>query len=873
MSTQVITPLFNSGLLERHYQVYKHGFAKHPKLEAFITSPAKRKIVRAGRRGGKTTAAAHCAVQGFIHERRVLYAVPTSDQMARFWAEVNWALRDLIGARAVRAVSGLIEWPGKPARIRAKTAWHADSLRGDTCDLLILDEWQLMHESTWDEVGAPMLIDNNGDAIFIYTPPSMHTAGLSKAQDPNHAKKMYAKAMADQSGRWFAAHFPSMDNPFLSRQGLNEVATDMTSLAYRQEILAEDIDEVPGALWTRKLIEKTRVQVCPPLKRCVVAVDPSGSATGTAGIVGVGQGFNDHLYVIQDDSISTPTPRVWASRAVNLYREMKADRIIGERNYGGDMVGSIIESVDSSVPYRDVTATRGKMLRAEPVSARFEKGMIHIVGSMPELEEQCLVAGTLIATIDGDIQIERITAGMLVATREGWKKVLWAGRTGTRPTLKVITDAGIIECTDSHPLHIIDKGFVEANQLTIGDSATCLDTITASPANQSVSLLSTKANAIFSQMMDISGRAVRAAADCCTAIFTKPTTVPSLSATMCTTGITIGKTTTLPISKLSLRKSIMRFTDQRDALSGPVRPKVSIEKKSGSESSPRRKFASSANWNSKLSATALSSAVGRVGTSSITAIIPSGTAKDVYNLHIDGCHEYFANGLLVHNCVTYVPGQPSPDRLDAMVHGCVALITIGMIFGESWTAQNEFTEETMPPNLPLQGAHEARFIVVKYGAATPICFLDVIDDGKTYWIYREHHFDPAVAMRQYTDQEYAAAMKEFIGKITNAEVVLPANCESFGRALRDEGIWFRDAEKEKDDAAVRDTIRMMAGLIGKMKLRVHQRCVNTLSQIQGYQWAEATSAQGVEIPNDEHSECCVAIRTLVAEKCRPWRLE
>jgi hypothetical protein len=96
-----------------------------------------------------------------------------------------------------------------------------------------------------------MLLDNNGDAVFIYTPPSLHSRGTSKARDPRHAAKLFQRAQADTTGRWEVFHFTSHDNPHISDISLAEVAADMTHLAYRQEILAEDVEEAPGALWTR----------------------------------------------------------------------------------------------------------------------------------------------------------------------------------------------------------------------------------------------------------------------------------------------------------------------------------------------------------------------------------------------------------------------------------------------------------------------------------------------------------------------------------------------------------------------------------------------------------------------------------------------
>ncbi len=147
----------------------------HPQQRAILLSRAKRKMIRAGRRWGKTTVAAILAVEQFLAGRRVLYAAPTDEQLGKFWREVKWALAEAIEAGAFHKneTEHTIERPGTNQRIKAKTAWNADTLRGDYADLLILDEWQLMDETAWDDVGAPMLLDINGDAIFVYTPPSL----------------------------------------------------------------------------------------------------------------------------------------------------------------------------------------------------------------------------------------------------------------------------------------------------------------------------------------------------------------------------------------------------------------------------------------------------------------------------------------------------------------------------------------------------------------------------------------------------------------------------------------------------------------------------------------------------------------------------
>ena len=226
----------------------------HAEQWRFIQSPRPRKVIRAGRRSGKTTGLAIYAVQEFLQGERVLYSVPTADQVMRFWHEVTLALSETIEAGLFykNETLHIIELPGTEQRIRAKTAWSADTLRGDYCTRLILDEWQLCNEDAWSLIGAPMMLDREGSiATFCYTPPSFRSAGVSKAHDPRHAAKMYAAASQDTSGRWAAFHFTAHANPHISPQALDDITQDMTQMAYRQEIFAEDVDDNPYALFKR----------------------------------------------------------------------------------------------------------------------------------------------------------------------------------------------------------------------------------------------------------------------------------------------------------------------------------------------------------------------------------------------------------------------------------------------------------------------------------------------------------------------------------------------------------------------------------------------------------------------------------------------
>lgn len=164
----------------------------------------------------------------------------------------------------------------------------------------------------------------------------------------------------------------------------------------RQELNAEILDDLPGALWTRDMIEAARIKEAPDLRRIVVAVDPSGTGGSeddgdSIGIVVAGIGIDGRGYVLADRTCKL-SPDGWGRQAVKAYHEFGADRIVAERNYGGAMVEHVIRTVDKKVSYKEVVASRGKVARAEPVAALYEQRRISHVGGFAELEDQmCLI--------------------------------------------------------------------------------------------------------------------------------------------------------------------------------------------------------------------------------------------------------------------------------------------------------------------------------------------------------------------------------------------------------------------------------------------------------------------------------------------------
>jgi hypothetical protein len=148
--------------------------------------------------------------------------------------------------------------------------------------------------------------------------------------------------------------------------------------------------QVKGAIWDRALIQRQRVTEAPTLSRIVVAIDPAVSSEAGSnehGVIVAGLGSDGHAYVLEDGTLGGP-PERWARRAASLFDKWEADAIVVEINQGGDMVKHTLRSVRPDLPVKEVRATRGKHVRAEPISAQYEVGNVHHVGDFPELEDQ-----------------------------------------------------------------------------------------------------------------------------------------------------------------------------------------------------------------------------------------------------------------------------------------------------------------------------------------------------------------------------------------------------------------------------------------------------------------------------------------------------
>ena len=187
-------------------------------------------------------------------------------------------------------------------------------------------------------------------------------------------------------------------NTFENEDNLADTALAMLKERYegtslgRQELYAEIIEDFEGALWSNKMIEEGRLNENEErdLKQIIVAIDPAVTANENSdetGIIVAGKDYNDRFYVLEDVS-GVYTPDKWGRKAIDCYYEWQADRIVAEVNNGGDLVERLLRSIDPNIPYRSVRATRGKLTRAEPISALYEQKRVHHVGYFSELESQ-----------------------------------------------------------------------------------------------------------------------------------------------------------------------------------------------------------------------------------------------------------------------------------------------------------------------------------------------------------------------------------------------------------------------------------------------------------------------------------------------------
>lgn len=268
------------------------------------------------------------------------------------------------------------------SKIKGFAATEPDRLRGPQHHFIWGDEsaaWKYLEE-VLDNMRFGLRLGDDPKELFTTTPRPLKL--LREMRDHKDTRVTVGSTMENS------------DN--LSDRAVKRLVEryDGTRIG-RQELHGEILEDTPGALWTQKRINQTRITEDEyrhiEIVRVVVGVDPAASANGAeTGIVTCAADRANHGFVLADDSVRG-RPEEWAAAAVRAYYTNSADCIVAEVNNGGDMVESVIRAVDSNVPVKKVHASRGKAARAEPISTMAEQGKWHHVGSHQRffaLEEQ-----------------------------------------------------------------------------------------------------------------------------------------------------------------------------------------------------------------------------------------------------------------------------------------------------------------------------------------------------------------------------------------------------------------------------------------------------------------------------------------------------
>jgi len=343
-------------------------------------------LILAGRGWGKTRTGAETLVSYALKTPNVICGViaPTSGDLRRVCFEGPSGILKMIPRECLldtgnaynKSAMEIKLWNG--SIIQGYAAIEPDRLRGPQFHRIWADEmaaWR--YPDAYDQMMFGLRLGQNPKLIVTTTPrPVKMVTDLLKRRD----KDVYVT-----TGTTF-------DNKkHLAESALQQLKDkyEGTTLG-RQELYAEVLDEIEGALWKPSMIDNTRVKEMPEMQRVIVSIDPAvtnNEGSDETGILVVGKGFDKRFYVLDDlsDRMSADT---WANVAINAFYKYNCDRIIAEVNNGGDLVERLIRTIDRNVPYKKVHASRGKLVRAEPISALYEQERVSHVGTFSKLEDQ-----------------------------------------------------------------------------------------------------------------------------------------------------------------------------------------------------------------------------------------------------------------------------------------------------------------------------------------------------------------------------------------------------------------------------------------------------------------------------------------------------
>jgi hypothetical protein len=358
-------------------------------MKMFFEIPfgVKYQIVTKGRRFGATRGAAHAFIEWALEGKKLLWGDTIHSNIDRYFDRYFLpALKNTdITYNYQRQSKQLIIENGY---IDFRSADRPENWEGFGYDVIFLNEAGIILKNKYLYTNAvlPMLMDSKTSLLIA--------AGVPKGKwDRNNDEypfySIYKSAKNKVPG-YNLLEFSSYDNPLLPIEEIKELEKEIARMSpgmVEQEIHGHFVDGVAGVLWTPELIHHSDI---PDLKRIVIGVDPSGSKDGDeVGIIGAGIAQNGNIYILADRT-GGYTPLQWGTIVVNEYESLKANTVVVERNFGGDMVKSNILNINKGVRVKEVTASRSKEVRAEPVVALYEQGKVFHSRGLHKLENEML---------------------------------------------------------------------------------------------------------------------------------------------------------------------------------------------------------------------------------------------------------------------------------------------------------------------------------------------------------------------------------------------------------------------------------------------------------------------------------------------------
>jgi len=338
-------------------------------------------LMIAGRGYGKTRAGAEW-VDGLARRKRsslriALVAATIAEARAVMVDGVS-GLLNVAGGHGCRfdATAERVVWPSG-AQAFLYSGENPEKLRGPEHHYAWCDElakWA-KPDATWDMMRMGLRLGERPRALVTTTPRAVPILKRLKEAPGTVETGGPMKANINLADTWKA----------------DMVASYGGTLMGRQELDGELIEDVRGALWPREVIEACRVREVPDVARVVIGVDPpagSGPASDACGIVVVALGADGRGYVLADASVQGQRPEQWAEVVAAAARRFGADRVVAEKNQGGEMVGAVLRAAEAALPLTLVHASRGKVARAEPVATLYAQGRVAHVGAFPELEDE-----------------------------------------------------------------------------------------------------------------------------------------------------------------------------------------------------------------------------------------------------------------------------------------------------------------------------------------------------------------------------------------------------------------------------------------------------------------------------------------------------